>query len=240
MSDVAGQTIVITGAASGLGRAWTEGFCADGATVIAADINEEGLASLTSNGVHLIRCDVTVNDDVEGAVSLAMERTGRLDVVFNNAGVGYRHTVESSPLGAFEQHVAIHLFGCVYGMRAAIPIMRQQGRGRIINTISRVAEGGQPRSSAYGAAKAGIWAMSRAVAQEVSDANILVNMLIPGPTNTPIWGRDLPQLQPPEATYPTARMLATLPDDGPTGKVFWDEAEYPMFDSENKLDSKTR
>ena len=74
----------------------------------------------------------------------------------------------------------------------------------------------------------------------MSDANILVNMLIPGPTNTPIWGRDLPQLQPPEATYPTARMLATLADDGPTGKVFWDEAEYPMFDSENKLDSKTR
>ena len=240
MNDVNGQTIVITGAASGLGRAWTEGFCSEGATVIAADINEEGLAALKSNGVHAIRCDVTINDDVVRMIDLAMERTGRVDALFNNAGVGYRHSVEDSPLGAFEHHVAIHLFGCVYGMRAAIPIMRKQGRGRIINTISRVAEGAQSRSSAYGAAKAGIWATSRAVAREVGDTNILVNMLIPGPTNTPIWGRDLPKLQPPEATYPTARMLATLPDDGPTGKVFWNEEEYPMFDPDNKLDTQTR
>ncbi|MEE4300251.1 MAG: hypothetical protein V2J24_12485 [Pseudomonadales bacterium] len=56
-------------------------------------------------------------------------------------------------------------------------------------------------------------------------------MLIPGPTNTAIWGRDMPQMQAPEVTVPTARMLATLPDDGPTGKVFWNEREYPMFEA---------
>ncbi|MAV25621.1 MAG: short-chain dehydrogenase [Gammaproteobacteria bacterium] len=240
MTHVAGQTIVITGAASGIGRAWVEGFCADGATVIAADINKEGLASLTSNGVYPMTCDVTVTEDIDAMIALAMERTGRVDAIFNNAGVAYGHSVEDSPPCAFEQHVAIHLFGCVYGMRAAIPIMRDQGRGRIINTISRQAEEARPRSSAYSAAKAAIWATSRAVAQEVSDANILVNMLIPGPTRTPIWGRDLPRLQPPEATYPTARMLATLPDDGPNGKVFWNEEEYPMFDPDNKPGSRSR
>ncbi|MFV2090313.1 MAG: hypothetical protein ACC642_06640, partial [Pseudomonadales bacterium] len=61
------------------------------------------------------------------------------------------------------------------------------------------------------------------------------NMLIPGPTNTSIWGKDRPDLQSPETTYPTARMLATLPEDGPRGEVFWNEKTYPLFDPGNRL-----
>ena len=60
-------------------------------------------------------------------------------------------------------------------------------------------------------------------------------MIIPGPTNTGIWGRDMKHLQSPEATYLTAKMLATLKEGGPTAKVFWDEKEYPMFNSENEI-----
>lgn len=230
-----GRTILITGAASGLGRAWVEGFVADGATVVGADIDEAGLAELEPLGVHTLQIDVADPAAVARMVAFAVEETGRLDALFNNAGMGFGHRVEAAPEGAFEHHVAVHLFGCVNGMRAAIPVMRGQSYGRIINTVSRNAEFDAPGTSAYAAAKAGMWAASRVAAREVADTDILVNMLIPGPTNTAIWGRDMPQFQSAEATYPTAKMLATLPADGPTGTVFWDEKPYALFHPDNSI-----
>ena len=229
------KTIVITGAASGIGRAWAKAFNEEGANVIGCDINQEGLSSLKELGISTLVTDVSKDQQVKDLVNFAVEKTGRLDVVFNNAGMGYGHKLEESPVGAFEHHVAVHLFGCVYGMKNAIPVMRKQGSGRIINTISRNAETNTPGTSAYSAAKAAIWSASRVAAYEVSDTDILINMIIPGPTNTGIWGRDMKHLQSPEATYPTARMLATLKEGGPTAKVFWDEKEYPMFNSENQI-----
>jgi 3-hydroxybutyrate dehydrogenase len=229
------KTIVITGAASGIGRAWAKAFNEEGANVIGCDINQEGLSSLKELGISTLVTDVSKDQQVKDLVNFAIEKTGRLDVVFNNAGMGYGHKLEESPVGAFEHHVAVHLFGCVYGMKNAIPVMRKQGSGRIINTISRNAETNTPGTSAYSAAKAAIWSASRVAAYEVSDTDILINMIIPGPTNTGIWGRDMKHLQSPEATYPTARMLATLKEGGPTAKVFWDEKEYPMFNSENEI-----
>ena len=229
------KTIIITGAASGIGRAWAKAFNEEGANVIGCDINQEGLSSLKELGISTLVTDVSKDQQVKDLVNFAIEKTGRLDVVFNNAGMGYGHKLEESPVGAFEHHVAVHLFGCLYGMKNAIPVMRKQGSGRIINTISRNAETNTPGTSAYSAAKAAIWSASRVAAYEVSDTDILINMIIPGPTNTGIWGRDMKHLQSPEATYPTARMLATLKEGGPTAKVFWDEKEYPMFNSENEI-----
>jgi len=229
------KTIIITGAASGIGRAWAKAFNEEGANVIGCDINQEGLSSLKELGISTLVTDVSKDQQVKDLVNFAVEKTGRLDVVFNNAGMGYGHKLEESPVGAFEHHVAVHLFGCLYGMKNAIPVMRKQGSGRIINTISRNAETNTPGTSAYSAAKAAIWSASRVAAYEVSDSDILINMIIPGPTNTGIWGRDMKHLQSPEATYPTARMLATLKEGGPTAKVFWDEKEYLMFNSENEI-----
>ena len=229
------KTIIITGAASGIGRAWAKAFNEEGANVIGCDINQEGLSSLKELGISTLVTDVSKDQQVKDLVNFAVEKTGRLDVVFNNAGMGYGHKLEESPVGAFEHHVAVHLFGCLYGMKNAIPVMRKQGSGRIINTISRNAETNTPGTSAYSAAKAAIWSASRVAAYEVSNSDILINMIIPGPTNTGIWGRDMKHLQSPEATYPTARMLATLKEGGPTAKVFWDEKEYLMFNSENEI-----
>ncbi|MCZ6619085.1 MAG: SDR family NAD(P)-dependent oxidoreductase [Gammaproteobacteria bacterium] len=229
-----GKTILITGAASGLGRAWSEGFLAEGAMVVAADIDTIGLKSLKKIGAHCIETDVSNSKDVETMVDFAITATGRLDVLFNNAGVGFVTRIEDLRDDQFENHVAIHLFGTVNGMRYAIPHMRRAGYGRIVNTISRGAEFATARNSAYSAAKAAIWAATRSAAEEVEEANILINMLIPGPTNTAIWGRDMPDLQGPQVTYPTAKMLATLPADGPRGKVFWNEQEYRLFSPENQ------
>lgn len=237
--SLAGRTVVVTGAASGIGRAWVNGFVADGATVVAADINAAGLAELAPLGVHTFVLDVADSAQVKAMIDYAVRQTGRLDALFNNAGLAYNLTLEASPEGAFERHIAVHLFGCINGMRAAIPIMRRQGTGRIVNTVSRNAEVDVARTSAYAAAKAAMWAASRVTAREVSDADILVNMLIPGPTRTAIWGRDRPEMQSPDVTYPTARLLATLPAGGPNGKVFWNEREYPMFKPENAIVRRT-
>ncbi|MEX0941698.1 MAG: SDR family oxidoreductase [Pseudomonadales bacterium] len=229
------KTIVITGAASGLGRAWTEGFLADGARVVAADIDMVGLKSLSDQGAITITTDVSQPEQVRALITQAVEETGRLDALFNNAGLGFRTRIEDLDDGEFEHHIAIHLFGTVAGMRHAIPVMRNQGYGRIVNTISRAAEFASPNNSAYSSAKAAIWATTRSAALETADTDILINMIIPGPTNTAIWGRDMPDLQPPEVTLPTARMLAGLPAGGPSGRVFWNEKEYPLFSPENQI-----
>lgn len=229
------KTILITGAASGLGKAWSKKFSEEGARVFACDINEEGLIELKDLGIDTQVIDVSSASHVQSFVESAITDTGKIDVLFNNAGMGFGYKLDSFPDGAFEHHVSVHLFGTVYGMRYALPLMQRQGYGRIINTISRNAETNAEGTSAYSAAKAAIWSATRVAAKENIDHNILINMIIPGPTNTNIWGKDMPHLQSPEDTYPTARLLACLEEGGPTGKVYWNEKEYPMFNQENSI-----
>ena len=230
-----GKTILITGAASGLGKAWAELFNKEGANVFACDIEEVGLHELQELGIATSTLDVSSSQQVKSFIEQALDATGRLDVLFNNAGMGFGYKVHDMPEGAFEHHVSVHLFGTIYGMRYALPIMKKQNYGRIINTISRNAETDVEGTSAYAAAKAGIWSATRVTARENAEYDILINMLIPGPTNTSIWGKDMPHLQKPEATFPTAKLLASLERGGPTGKVYWDEKEYPMFNQNNSI-----
>jgi NAD(P)-dependent dehydrogenase (short-subunit alcohol dehydrogenase family) len=109
--------------------------------------------------------------------------------------------------------------------------MRAQGSGRIINMISRHAEFAPAGLAGYSSSKAALWALTRTASQEVKGSGILVNALIPGPTKT---NMNPAGTQEPEAVYPTARMLATLPDDGPSGKCFWDMEEYRMYQPEKR------
>jgi NAD(P)-dependent dehydrogenase (short-subunit alcohol dehydrogenase family) len=192
MESLDGRTVVITGAASGIGRAFAEGFRADGSEVVGCDIDEAGLRALAEQGIHTAVTDVGDDAAVRAVVDLAVERTGRVDVLFNNAGMGNRTAVEDLAPGEFERMIAVHLFGCVYGMRAAIPIMREQGYGRIVNVISRAAESPAGNISAY-----------------------------------------MPGMQDPADVYPSARVVATLPDDGPTATVFYRGEPYTMFDPAN-------
>ena len=230
-----GKTILITGAASGLGKAWAELFNQEGANIFACDIEEAGLQELQELGITTSTLDVSSSQEVKSFIEQAHDATGRLDVLFNNAGMGFGYKVHDMPEGVFEHHVSVHLFGAIYGMRYALPIMKKQNYGRIINTISRNAETDVEGTSAYAAAKAGIWSATRVAAKENAEHDILINMIIPGPTNTSIWGKDMPHLQKPEATFTTAKLLANLEKGGPTGKVYWDEKEYPMFNQNNSI-----
>ena len=150
------KTIVITGAASGLGEAWVRGFLADGARVVAADINDQNLKPLEDLGAIPIKVDVAREAEVKAMIDLAISETGKIDVLFNNAGFGSNRYFLNVPNGEFEHHMAVHLYGTVYGMRYALPHMIDQGHGRIINTISRAAEISSKRNAAYAAAKAAI------------------------------------------------------------------------------------
>lgn len=224
------MTVLVTGAASGIGHALSRGFLNDDATVVAVDRNTEGLEPLADQGAITLIIDVSDPAQVEGMVQTAVDKTGRLDALFNNAGVGFRTKLLEHKPDQFEELIRINLFGPVYGMRYAIPVMRSQNFGRIVNLVSRAPEAGAKGMSAYGSSKAALWAATRHIAHEVSDENILVNGMIPGITKSGM----MPKGQDPSKVYPTARMLATLPTGGPSGKVFWDQKEYRMFDTENE------
>src|SRR5262249_36767208 len=148
----------------------------------------------------------------------------------NNAGFGLRRKIEDLSVGEFEAVYAVHVLASVYGIRAVAPAMRRQQYGRIISVVSRSAEDCKASNSAYSSAKAALWAVSRCAAAELVEDGVLVNGLIPGPTNTGLWDRPRPDLQSPEAVYPTALALATLPSDSFNGRVFWNLAEYPLFE----------
>lgn len=224
--SVAGKVIIVTGAASGIGRAMAEGFHADGATVIGADVS-----GLEENWpFEMRRCDVSDAAEVSGLIEGAAEAHGRLDVLFNNAGLGFRTSIGDHLPGQFEKLIAVNLFGPYYGIRAALPVMRAQGGGHIVNTLSRAAEIGGKGFAAYGASKAALYTLTRSAAREALDSSILVNGLIPGPTKS---GMNPKAPQDPADVYPTAKWLAGFEPDDPTGRVFWNMQEYAIFDEEN-------
>ncbi len=227
---IAGRSVIVTGAASGIGRALASGFARDGAFVVGVDRNGEGLAGLESEGVRGVVGDVTDPGTMQDAVAVTLEGSERIDALFNNAGFGAPGTVETLGQESFRSTIAVHLFAAFYGIKAVAPSMRRQRYGRIVNVLSRAAEACAPANSAYSAGKAALWALTRSVAGELIEDGVLVNGLVPGMTNTGIWGRPRPELQPPDEVYPTALALATLPAGGPNGRVFWDMCEYHLFE----------
>lgn len=227
-------TVLVTGAARGIGRALAEGFLADGFTVVAADRSEAALAEVAAAGAVPVVADMADPAQVEAMVEAAAAVTGRLDVLVNNAGVGVNVPVAEHQAGQFEHVLAVNLFGPFHAMRVAIPLMQAQGHGRIINVVSRHAEGKMAGFAAYGSSKAALWAVSGSAARECRGTGVLVNCLIPGPTRTAMNPNGT---QEPDVVYPTAKMLATLPDDGPTGKVFWEEEEYLLFQPVKRRES---
>lgn len=230
-ADVSASTILITGAAGGIGRALAEGFLADGAQVVATDVDGDGLKSLADAGATTVVGDVSDQSTVEAFVKAAVGVRGRLDVLINNAGIGVQRSIEDSRPDDYERVLRVNLFGPFYGLRVALPVMRSQGYGRVVNLISRNAEFTPAGMAGYSTSKAGLWALTRTAAKETEGVDILVNGLIPGPTRTNMNPNGT---QPPEAVYPTARMLATLPAGGPTGRCYWGMEEYLMYQPEKR------
>ncbi len=232
--SVEGKTVLVTGAGAGIGQALARSFAADGANVVACDMNETGLAETVTGheGTFLVqRCDVTNAEDVHGLVRTAMDRFDSIDILINNAGIAWQAPFHEVDFDKWQRVIDVNLIGLARLTHAVLPHMIQADFGRIINVISRGAEGTAPGTSPYGASKAGAVILTRTVANEMRalDLDILCNGIIPGMTNSSIWGRDMPHMQPCEAVYPHAKFVATLPKGGPTGLTYWNSHPYPIF-----------
>ncbi len=187
-----GKAAIITGGTSGIGEATAKVFVAEGANVILAGRSEEKgrkiADQLGENAVYQ-RADVMIEDDIKALVDLAVERFGRLDCLFNNAGASSRGTLETVTKEDFDYSMNLLLGSVVFGMKHAAPVMKPQGGGCIINNSSiaaiRMGQGGY----LYSAAKAAVTHISRVAGVELGPFGIRVNAISPGAIATPIfWG----------------------------------------------------
>ena len=186
------RVALITGAATGIGRAIAIEFAREGARVAVAGRRSELLSALaaeiSNRGGHAlaVTCDVTQAEDVERAVNLTAGRFGRLDIVVNCAGVLEPGAAEDTSEAQFDRLMAVNLKGTFLVCRAALSRLRQSGGGSIINLGSVLSLVGMQKRVAYAAAKGGVLQMSRAMALDHARENIRVNCICPAIINTPM------------------------------------------------------
>ncbi len=182
------KVVLITGAASGIGAATARRFAREGAKLMLGDVNASGLAAVVEEigdrSVGSRPTDVSDLAQVEALTQEAVDRFGRLDVVFNNAGTGvFGQTPDLAP-EAWQAIIAVDLHSVFYGCRAAIPHLRKAGGGVIINTASISGLRGDYGLAAYNAAKGGVVNYTRTVAIDHARENIRLNAVCPGPIET--------------------------------------------------------
>ena len=190
-----GKVALITGGCSGIGLGTVELFIAEGARVVAADLQDEKGAQLAARFRDKLRyahCDVTVEADIAAACALAKQEFGGLDILFNNAGTaGMTGGVEVLTAQGWDQIFAILVRGPALGMHHALPLMLERGGGSIINTASIAGLQAGWGPLAYSTAKAAVIHMSRCAAAELSPKKIRVNAICPGLIATSIFGTAL-------------------------------------------------
>jgi NAD(P)-dependent dehydrogenase (short-subunit alcohol dehydrogenase family) len=189
-SRLAGRVAVITGAASGIGLATARRFAAEGAFVVAVDLNEEGIDAVAKElGGAAIACDVTDEERVRLLYEQVATAHGRVDIAFNNAGISPPDddSILDTGLDAWERVQRVNLTSVYLCCKYAIPHMLRQGRGSVINTASFVALIGAATSQiSYTASKGGVLAMTRELGVQFARQGVRVNALCPGPVNTPL------------------------------------------------------
>lgn len=187
-----GKVAVITGGASGIGLGTVELFVAEGAQVVAADVQDEKGAMLEKRfpgKVRYAHCDVTQQADIVAAIGLAKSEFGGLDILFNNAGAGgMPGSVEAMTAEGWDKTFALLVRGPALGMHHALPLMRERGGGSIINTASIAGLQAGWGPLAYSSAKCAVIHMSRCAAAELSPQKIRVNAICPGLIATSIFG----------------------------------------------------
>ncbi len=183
MSDVRidGKVAIITGAGRGHGAAATALFTEAGAHVVVADVDDtSGRAVAAAHGARFVHLDVSSPDDWAAAVRDTLDAHGRIDVLYNSAGIIAWHTMTETPLDVWQRVLAVNQTGPFLGMQAVAPVMKAQRSGSIINTSSTGGMGGSSPCYAYGATKWALRGMTRGAAQELGPFGVRVNAILPG------------------------------------------------------------
>ncbi|HET7344203.1 MAG TPA: glucose 1-dehydrogenase [Methylomirabilota bacterium] len=208
MTRLAGKVALVTGGASGIGEATVRLFAQEGASVLVADVDARGREVAADLGPRaaFVRCDVSREADVAGAVAEAVGRFGRLDCLFNNAGYGgVGGKIEDVPVAGFDETLGVLLRGPFLGMKHAAPVMKRQGAGSIISTASIAGLRAGYGPHVYSTAKAAVIHLTRTVAMELGEHGVRVNCICPGGIATPIFAKGLGL--PPERYEETTRLM---------------------------------
>lgn len=211
-----GKVAIVTAGGSGIGAATARRFAREGALVVIADLSGTragevaGEIAKSGGDVRWLKMDASDPEGVQAAIRLATDSWGRLDVMFNNAGLGTVEPLETMTLETWNRVLAVTLTSAFLGIKYSLPIMRRQGRGSIINTASISGIGGDYGMSAYNAAKAGVINLTRAAALENAKHGIRVNCVCPGAINTRVaqvlGGKDPEGFRRSLAQNPTGRI----------------------------------
>jgi 3-oxoacyl-[acyl-carrier protein] reductase len=236
--SLSGQVAIVTGGGRGIGRAAALALGRAGADVaVAARTRAEieavaGEVQALGRRALAIPCDVTRYEDCERLVTRTVAALGRLDVLVSNAGgTEERIPVADSDPGRWAATIAANLLGVYHCARAALPVMTGQGRGKIIHVGSGLGHAPLPGNAAYAAAKAGVWMLTRVMAQEAWRHGIDVNEVVPGPVLTALTAdrfrlgapppfAESERVKAPEEVAELILWLAGRPPGGPTGQSF--------------------
>jgi len=193
MGRLDSKVAVITGAASGIGLATAMRFAGEGAAVVLGDLNEEGGAAAvrqcTENGGRAVfqKCNVEAEGDIKALIERAVKEYGKLDIIYNNAGVGGAlGSIEETSIEHWDKTQSVLLRAVFLGMKYAVPEMKKSGGGSIISTASVAGLRGGAGPHSYTAAKTAVIGLTRSVALEVGEFKIRVNCICPGGINTPM------------------------------------------------------
>ncbi|WP_369362839.1 SDR family NAD(P)-dependent oxidoreductase [Streptomyces sp. CG4] len=211
MSDFEGLRALVTGGASGIGRATADLLAARGARVAVLDRDPANVGK----PLLAYRADVTDDSSVRAAVERAAEDLGGLDILVNNAGIGAQGTVEDNDDAEWQRVFDVNVLGMVRAARAALPHLRRSDRAAIVNTCSIAATAGLPQRALYSATKGAVYSLTLAMAADHVREGIRVNCVNPGTVDTPWVGRLLDAAPDPaaeraalEARQPTGRLVS--------------------------------
>ena len=186
------RVAIVTGGASGMGRAICQAFAREGARVVIADLNEDAAATVTKEiedeggTAYAARADVTRKSQIEALVSAVLQRYGRIDVLVSNAGMRLIKPFLEHTEDDWNRTLSVNLTGHFLCSQAVVPAMIQQGKGKIVVNASIASVMGRPDRAAYCAAKAGALGLVRAMAIDLRKTGICVNALLPGSISTPL------------------------------------------------------